>query len=125
MSETAQSVMVTFLRGFSRLDLDATLDCFAQDATAFLPAEHRRTRLHGAASIGNAFAKIIAGMRATGASSMSLDAEDLVVQEWGDTAVATFHLHSGHLSRRTVILRRQAAQWQIVHLHASNAPLEE
>jgi ketosteroid isomerase-like protein len=125
MSSTARSVLVTFLRDFSRLDLDAMLACFAPEATAFLPAEHQRTRLEGTTSIGKALATIIAGVRARGASSMALDAEDLVVQEWGDTAVATFHLRSGHLSRRTVILRRQAAQWQIVHLHASNAPLDE
>jgi ketosteroid isomerase-like protein len=125
MNNTAHAVLVTFLCAFSRLDLDAMLRCFAADATAFLPAEHQPTRLAGADAIGSALAGVIASVRATGAIGMPLDAEDVVVQEWGDTAIATFHLRKMHLSRRTIILRRQAAQWRIIHLHASNAPLDE
>jgi ketosteroid isomerase-like protein len=125
MSSTAQSVLDTFLRGFSRLDLEALLDGFAPDATAFLPAEHQATRLEGIGSIGQAFAAVLARVRETGATRLPLDAEDVAVQEWGDTAVATFHLRGAHLSRRTVILRRQASRWRIVHLHASNAPRAE
>jgi ketosteroid isomerase-like protein len=125
MSSTARSVLVTFLDAFSRLDLDAMLDCFAQEATAFLPTEHQRTRLEGKGSIGKALAAVIARVRATGVTTLPLDAEDVLVEEWGDTAVATFHFRGEHLSRRTFVLRRQATQWHIVHLHASNAPLDE
>jgi ketosteroid isomerase-like protein len=122
---TAQSVLTTFLDAFSRVDLDGLLDCFDLEATAFLPAEHGRMRLEGKGPIGAAFAAVIARVRATGQTSLPLDVEDLLVQEWDDTAVATFHLRAGHLGRRTVVLRRQVARWRIVHLHASNAPLEE
>jgi ketosteroid isomerase-like protein len=125
MSSTPQSVLATFLRAFSHLDLDAMLAGFDPEVTAFLPAEHQRTRLEGRDAIGEAFAAVIARVRATGATSLPLDAEDLVVQEWGDTAIATMHLRAGHLSRRTFVLRRQASGWLIVHLHASNAPLDE
>ncbi len=51
MSSTPQSILATFLHAFSRLDLDAMLDCFAPEATAFFPAEHQRTRLEGSGSI--------------------------------------------------------------------------
>ncbi len=121
---TPQSLLAAFLRAFSRLDLEAMLDCLAHDATAFLPAEHQRTRLQGKGSIGDAFALVLARVRAAGAASMPLDAEDLLIQEWDGTAVATFQLKGDHLSRRTVVLRREAAQWRIVHVHASNAPLD-
>lgn len=121
----AQSVLVTFLNAFSRLDLVAMLNCFDGKATAFFPAEHNLTRLEGKASIGEAFAAVIARLRASGATSLPLDVEDLLVQEWSDTAVATFHLRSAHLSRRTFVLGRQGDQWLIVHMHASNAPLGE
>jgi ketosteroid isomerase-like protein len=124
-SSTARSVLETFLRALSRLDQGAMLDCFDPEATAFLPAEHQPARLEGACSIGNAFAAVLARVRAMGAKSMPIDVEDVQVQQWGDTAVATFHLRTEHLSRRTFVLRRRAAQWRIVHLHASNAPLDE
>jgi ketosteroid isomerase-like protein len=122
MNSTAQALLAAFLRAFSQLDLDVMRDCFAPEATAFLPAEHQLTRLQGSGAIGQALEAVLAGVRATGATSMALDPEDVVVQEWGDTAVATFHLRGAHLARRTVVLRRQATRWQIVHLHASNAP---
>jgi ketosteroid isomerase-like protein len=125
MSSTVKSVLASFLGAFSRLDLDAMLDCFDQDATAFFPADHQRTRLQGNGPIGTAFGAVIARVRATGATSLPLDAQDLLVEEWGDTAVATFHLRTEHLSRRTFVLRRQATRWYIVHMHASNAPRDE
>jgi ketosteroid isomerase-like protein len=125
MSSTPQSVLATFLGAFYRLDLGAMLDCFDPEATAFLPAEHQRTRLEGRDAIGEAFAAVIARVRATSATSLPLNAEDVVVQEWGKMAIATLHLRAGHLSRRTFVLRRQASRWLIVHLHASNAPFDE
>jgi ketosteroid isomerase-like protein len=122
---TAQSVLGAFLRAFSRLDLDAMLDCVAPEATAFLPGEYHATRLQGKGEIGNAFARVIARLRATGATNLPFEAQELLVQEWGDTAAVTFHLRGEHLSRRTFLLRRGATGWHIVHLHASNATLEE
>src|SRR5262245_43380547 len=98
-----QSVLDAFLRAFSCLDLDAMLDCVAAEATAFLPGEYYRTRLQGKEEIGNAFAMVLARMRAAGATSLPLHAHELLVQDWGDTAAVTFHLRDEHLSRRTLV----------------------
>jgi ketosteroid isomerase-like protein len=125
MTPTPQALLADFLRAFSRLDLDAMLACFAPEATAFFPIEHERTRMEGREAIATAFAAVLARVRATGATSIAVEAEGLVVQQSGDTAVATFHLGGEHLGRRTVVLHRGAEGWRIVHLHASNAPLEE
>jgi ketosteroid isomerase-like protein len=124
-NSTVQAVLGAFLRAFSCLDLDAMLDCVAPDATAFLPGEYHRTRLQGKGEIGKALALVLTRLRATGATSLSLDVHELLVQEWGDTAAVTFHLRGEHLSRRTFLFRREATGWHIVHLHASNATLEE
>ncbi len=124
-SSTAQSALANFLSAFSRLDLDAMLDYIDPEATAFFPSEHQRIRLEGRDAIGRAFAAVIAQVRAIGATIMPLDAEDLVVQQRGDIAVATFHLRGEDLSRRTFVLQRAEAQWRIVHIHASNAPRDE
>jgi ketosteroid isomerase-like protein len=120
-----QSALGTFLRALSGLDLEALLDCFAPGATAFLPGEYHRTRLQGTSEIADAFATVFSRVRATGAASLSVDVQELSAQEWGDAAVVTFHLRGEHLSRRTLVFRRQEAGWRIVHLHASNTTIED
>lgn len=120
--DTAEGALQSFLLAFSRLDLDALLACFAAEATGFFPLAHDRERLDDAAALGEAFARVIARLRAAGATHLPLDAADLRIQEWGDTAVATFHLRSERFGRRTCVLRRLESQWRIVHLHASNEP---
>jgi ketosteroid isomerase-like protein len=121
---TVRSVLGAFLDAFCRLDLEAMLDCVAPEATAFLPGEYQRTRLQGKEEIGKAFAVVISHVRATGATRLPLDVQELLVHEWGDAAAVTFHLRGEHLSRRTFVLRRDSAGWHIIHLHASNATLD-
>ncbi len=125
MYDTPRALLENFLAAFSRLDLDAMLSCFAPESSAFFPAEHESTRLDSKAVIGTAFGSVLAQLRTGEATSLALVAEDLVVQEWHDTAVATFHLRGEHLGRRTLVLARHPGGWRIVHLHASNtAPAE-
>lgn len=121
MNDTPQHALARFIDAFSRLDLDAMLDCFAGDATAFFPTEYERARLDGKKLIGSAFARVIAQVRGTGRDRLHLCPEDLRVQDNGETALATFHLRGEPLSRRTFVLGRQDGRWQIVHMHASNA----
>jgi ketosteroid isomerase-like protein len=124
MISTPQLVLASFLDALSRLDPHAIRDHFTPAATAFFPGEYRHTRLDGADAIGSAFAAVAARLRATGATSLPLDAQDVLVQEWGDTAIVTFHLRDERLCRRTLVLCRHAAVWQIVHMHASNVALD-
>jgi ketosteroid isomerase-like protein len=125
MLTTTRALLDCFLGAFSRLDLDAMLVCFAPQATAFFPVEHQRTRLDDMAAIAAAFAAVLAQLRTKRATGLPLVAENLIVQEWDDTAVATFHLRGEHLSRRTLVLQRSAGEWRIVHLHASNGSLAD
>lgn len=119
-----ESTLQTFLGAFSRLDIEGMLSCFSEDATAFFPVEHRSTRMEGRPAIGEAFSRVLKRVRDAGATRLKLDAEDLIVQRFGDVAVATFHIYGGDLSRRTVVLRNHGGTWLIVHLHASNAPID-
>jgi ketosteroid isomerase-like protein len=118
---TPRLVVAAFLDAFSRLDVAAMVAHLAPTASAFFPTEHERTRLEGREAIARAFAAATAQFRLQGATSIALDPQDVLVQEWEDTAVVTFQLHAEHLSRRTLVLRRDVGTWQIVHLHASNA----
>jgi ketosteroid isomerase-like protein len=112
-----------FLAAFSRLDLDGMMAFFAADATMFAPIEYAREWLPAPAAIREQFAAVIAGVRAQGATTIPLHPQDTHVRVFGEVALVTFHLRGDHLSRRTLMLRRGGERWEIVHLHASNAPL--
>jgi ketosteroid isomerase-like protein len=118
-------VLSTFLAAFQRLDLDVMLTCFAETASAFFPAEYRPARLVGKEEIGRAFAAVIANWRLQGKTSVPLEARDLQMQEMGDMALATFHLKGEHWGRRSFVMHRTGGEWRIVHMHASNAPLDD
>lgn len=97
------------------------LDCFDEQATAFFPVEHARERLNGKAEIREAFARVLAKVRDTGATSIPLDPEEMLEQSFGDVHVLTLHLRGDHLSRRTFVLHEIGGEWRIVHFHGSNA----
>jgi ketosteroid isomerase-like protein len=60
---------------------------------------------------------------ATGPPYLDLRPQDLLIQEMGDIALVSFHLVlPGALRRRTVVLRKRAGEWKILHPHASNMP---
>jgi uncharacterized protein (TIGR02246 family) len=114
-----------FLRAFSELDLDGMMDHFTEDATTFLPTRHHSPRLEGRAAIREAFARVLSKIRASGATRIQLDAEDVQVQELEGVVVATFHVRDTELCRRSLVLRSSGGRWLIEHFHASNAPLPE
>jgi len=120
-----QGVLIRFINAFSRLDLEEMMSCYADDATAFFPIAHRTTFLDGKDEIRKAFAEVIAKVHAAGLNRLKMEPEDVKIQKLGDTAIATFQIRDGDLSRRTLVLRREQGYWIIQHLHASNAPLEE
>ena len=128
MSETddVRALVRRFLAAFESLDLDAFMDCFAPSATAFFPEPEPAHRHDGRPAIRDRFASVFATIRhaATAGSPPyhRLEPEELGEQMiGGDTAVITFHLRDeARTARRTLVLRRGADGWQVVHLHASN-----
>jgi ketosteroid isomerase-like protein len=118
---TARAALDQFLTAFAQLQLDAMLEWFADDATAFFPVEHQRERLNDKTEIREAFGLVLEKVRATGAMTMRLDAEDMLEQAFASMHIFTFHLRGDHLSRRTFVLRERAGEWRIVHFHGSNA----
>jgi len=121
--EDVQATLHRFLRAFSGLRLDEMVGFFADEATAFFPVRHRSSRLDGRGAIGESFGWVLERVRASGATQLRLDAEDVHVQDLGDVAVVTFHARDEELCRRTFVLRRSQGRWLIEHMHASNAPL--
>ena len=120
--QTAQDALQSFLHAFAQFQLDEMMAWWAEDATAFFPAEHQRERLSGKAAVRAAFAQLIVYCQAAGMTHLTINAEDMQEQELGDVAIISFHLREQPLCRRTFILRHGKDGWRIVHLHASNAP---
>src|ERR1041384_2369867 len=101
-------VVERFLAAFERLDLDAFMDCFAPDATAFFPEPEPNHRHDGREAIRARFAEVFAGI-----GSHRLEPQDLAVQPLTeDTAVVTFHLRNDvRTARRTLVVHRN----QVIH----------
>jgi ketosteroid isomerase-like protein len=115
---TVEQTLATFLAAFNDLDRPRVEACFTPDATVFVP-------YGGSRKIGfwNDFFDRWKATR-PGPLYQQLQPLDLQIQNFGDTAVATFHLAAaqGLLARRTLVLTRTADGWKIAHLHGSNLP---
>ena len=118
-----------FLRAFENLDMPQFIDCFADNATVFFPLPEPPKRVDGKQAIQKRFEQVFASIRGTAKSGPPfhhLAPEDLAIQMMpGQTAVVSFHLrNSERFARRTLVLINTNGRWLILHLHASNAPIE-
>lgn len=115
-----------FLAAFNALDWQAFQDCLAEDVSPFnpdIPEAASLHRLDGRVEVESSFRKVFAVSRnAPGAAGPHIVPERTRVQQFGETAVATFEFQRSGSSfgRRTVVLNRGVTGWKIVHIHASN-----
>ena len=114
-----------FVQAFEALDLEGIMDCFSQTATSFFPVHHYPFKINDKTEITEQFRNVISKIKKAGLTGISLPIQDLEIFEFGEVALATFHIMENDLSRRTVVLKKENDAWLITHLHASNAPLEE
>ena len=118
-----EPVVTEFLTAFSNRDFARFVPFFSEDATMFFPpsAAAPTGRVRGRNEIEQTFRTIFAKypLRTAGPAT-AIRPLDLLVEEFGDVAVVTFHLGSEtSRQRRTLVLRRVAGDWKIVHLHGS------
>ena len=118
----------SFITAFNNLDMPAFLDRFSDDATiVHPPSGPPRTfpkRVQGKQEIQRTFQMVFdqirTGSKLTTGPFMNLQPRDLLIQQYDGFAVLTFHLGSETVTgRRTLVYRRIANDWKIVHLHAS------
>ena len=120
-----ERVVRDFLVAFGNRDFAAFVPYFSEDATVFFPpsATAPLGRVQGRSEIERTFKAIFAAYppRATRPAT-PIAPLDLLIQELGEHAVATFHLGPENArQRRTLVLRRVGGQWKIMHLHGSAA----
>src|SRR5258708_9462620 len=110
-----------FFRAVEAMDLERVASFFDEDAQMFSPLGTYPARLDGRAAILAQF-KAIADAIKQMPSPLKIDPQQLIVREFGDFAIVTFHLNlPGPLHRRTFILHRTVTNWRIAHIHASAA----
>ena len=116
-----EAAIHAFVAAFNALDRTRFDALFAEDVTLFFPAAPFPVRrIEGKAATLEWFGRFFDSLRQRGANPR-IQPQDLHVQDYGDVAIATFHLGDGeNVGRRTVVLRRQDGRWRIAHLHASS-----
>ena len=112
-----------FLTAFSNRDVARFMPFFFEDATMFFPpsAAAPTGRVRGRNQIEQTFRTIFAKYPPRAADSVvPIRPLDMLVEEFGDLSVVTFHLgNETARQRRTLVLRRLGGDWKIMHLHGS------
>jgi ketosteroid isomerase-like protein len=124
MADTNADIRQTlngFFSAVESMQLDRIAPFFEEDAQMFSPLGAYPARLDGRVAIIAQFKAIAEAIKQM-PSPLKIDPQQLVVREFGDLALVTFHLNlPGPLHRRSFILRRTAGRWHIAHIHASAA----
>lgn len=111
-----------FVSAFNALDQARFDALWADDATVFFPQPpFPIRRVDGSAEILTWFKRFMDSQRSAG-KSPGVDPKQLHIQVVGPTsAIVSFHLGEDPkaVARRTLVYRRDAAGWRIVHLHGS------
>ena len=117
-----RSAAAEFVSAFNGLDQRRFEALWADDATVFFPQPpFPIRRVDGKAEVLGWFKKFMDSQRSAG-KSPGVDPKDLQIQMAGsNSAIVSFHLGSSPASaaRRTLVYRREAGGWRIVHLHGS------
>jgi hypothetical protein len=90
-----------------------------------LPSAKFGERANNKVEIGKLFKKVFDGVRAhaKGPMYLTIEPRELKIQLFDGMAIVTFLLDDpGMLGRRTLVCRKTATDWIIIHLHASGMP---
>ena len=101
-------------------------DCVAEDSRLFLPLPNTQAGLRGREAIVARFTRLFGAQRATPAAprQAAITITNFECRVLGDGVVlAESMLDFGtEWGRRSIVFRRDAGQWRILHLHGSNVP---
>ena len=125
-TQDPEHMVTEFLTVFGNRDFARFVPFFSEDATMFFPpsAVAPTGRVRGRAEIEQTFRAIFEKYPPRSPGTVTpIRPLDLLVEEFGEVAVVTFHLGSETArQRRTLVLRRLGGDWRIVHLHGSASP---
>jgi ketosteroid isomerase-like protein len=117
--------LTRFLTAFENLDWQTFRASFDDNATVFFPSPEPPERFEGRVAFEARFRKVFESIRREhpgGPPFHRLEPDNVRTELFGPRiALVTFHLRNAErVARRTIVFRRVAGRWLIVHLHASN-----
>ena len=121
-SLAVKSSVENFLSAFNSFQWEAFRNSFADDATIFFPDWEQAKRVSGRNEIEKTWLELFPEFKySANTKTLGIAPRDIDIEQYGQTAIATFHLGSGEkfLSRRTLVMANLKGEWKIVHLHAS------
>ena len=118
---TPEAASAAFLDAFKKMDEPRFDSFFAPEASMFFPdGPFPKGRVEGREAVLSAFHSFFKLVKARGRSTLNITPLEQRVQRYGDVAVVTFRLdQDGAVGRRSIVLRKVAKEWRIVHFHAS------
>ena len=120
--QEVRAAAAAFASAFNALDAARFAPLWADDASVFFPqAPFPIRRVDGKADVLTWFGRFMDNRRKAG-SGPGVDPKELQVTMLGaNSAIVSFHLgtDADYVARRTLVYRRDAAGWRIVHLHGS------
>lgn len=120
--QDVRAAVSEFVSSFNALDQARFDALWANDATVFFPQHpFPIRRVDGKVEVLTWF-KLFMDSQRTAGKSPGVDPKEVQVQMAGpDAAIVSFHLGSdpAAVARRTLVYRREAGSWRIVHLHGS------
>jgi ketosteroid isomerase-like protein len=116
-----------FLLAFENLEWDRFRSHFSSDVCVFFPSASTPEEFCGRVAVEKRFQQEFDSIRreaGSGPPFMHLHPDSLKIVMLGrSAALVSFELHNAlRVGRRTILFRREAGAWRIVHLHASNVP---
>jgi len=125
--QDVRRALASFIDALNNLKWDAFRAWFAEEATLFnpeIPDVRDLGRIDGREAIERSFRLVFDSARrqASGPPYLHIVPRNVRVQMLVDVAVVTFEFDrdGGSMGRRTLVFRKQAEGWRIIHLHASN-----
>lgn len=112
-----------FLEALAASDPAGIEAVISADATMFLLAANGREAVRGSAAIVARFSRLFEQIRDSGTPAPRFVIEDFNLTELGpDFRLADSMVRAGdETGRRSLVFRREADGWRILHMHASNA----
>lgn len=127
-SAVVAAAATTFLQAFDSLNWAGFTAHLSESVDAYWPRADTADRLRDRQAVEARFHDFFDQARASrpGPPYLRLAVRDLRVRVFEDVGLVTFELSDvpDTLGRRTLVFHRDPQGWRIVHLHASNLPLE-
>ncbi len=121
-TDAARRVLEEFVDSFERLELEAFIALFCEDASVFYPFAKLPKKVAGREQVKLHFNDIFESHRTgPGPVFLTIAPIDIDVAELESGALVTFHLQrESSLGRRTILLVERHEGLRILHLHAKN-----